>query len=223
MIHASTFEYLDDLGAHDTKDWFDAHRTRYNAVLQNLADVAEAIIAEVGATDLPFAQANPDPRATISRIHRDMRFAKDGRSKYKTDFFLIFKAPPTSIAGYYLHVERDNVYAGGGAFTPQPGELDRIRQSIQQGYDRWLAVVGSPDMTRTFPDGLTSPETLKIAPKGYDPRDPAIEYLRRKGFCANHALSMAQIQRTDALADITHTFATVRPLVEYLNAATKPA
>ena len=221
MIHASTFEYLDDLGAHDTKEWFDAHRARYNAVLQNLADTAEAVIAEVGATDRTFARANPDPRATISRIHRDMRFAKDGRSKYKTDFFLMFKAAPTAIAGYYLHIERDNVYAGGGSFTPQPGELDRIRQSIQQRYDRWLAVVETPAMTHTFPHGLTSPETLKIAPKGYDPHDPAIEYLRRKGFCANHALSMALIQRTDALADITQTFTTVRPLVDDLNAATK--
>jgi AcrR family transcriptional regulator len=58
-----------------------------------------------------------------------MRFAKPGRSKYKPDFFLSFHASTrgAGIAGFYLHIEPGNVYAGGGSFTPDPASLEKIR------------------------------------------------------------------------------------------------
>jgi uncharacterized protein (TIGR02453 family) len=223
MIDATTFAFLRGITEHNTKEWFEDNRDAYTDVLANLTDVSQALITEFGKVHPGFAAANPTPRAALSRIHRDMRFAKPGKPRYKSDFFLTFKAPADSpaVAGFYLHVEPDNVYSGGGAFTPQRPELTRIRKRLAGSYDTWLAVVESKPMTTMFPDGLTSPENLKIAPQGYDPEDPAIEYLRMKGYCANNPMTMARAQQPESVGDVVETFSTVRPLVDYLNEAAR--
>jgi uncharacterized protein (TIGR02453 family) len=221
MIRATTFAFLRELADNDTREWFEDHRADYDTVMDNLAETAETIIARVDESEKGFAAANPDPRAAISRIHRDMRFAKPGKSKFKPDFFVSFHPTTASagIAGYYLHIEPGNVYAGGGSFTPDPASLGRIRTRMSASYSRWTAVAESTEMTAMFPHGLTAPETLKIAPQGFDPADPAIEYLRMKGYCANRPLTMKRIQAQESVGDVVETFATVRPLVEYLNDA----
>jgi len=38
-----------------------------------------------------------------------------------------------------------------------------------------------------------------------------------KGFCANHPLTNTRAQQGDVLSEITDTFRTVRPLVDYIN------
>jgi uncharacterized protein (TIGR02453 family) len=222
MIDAKTFDFLTDITENNTKEWFEDHRDAYNDVLANLTSVAEAVIAAYDAESPGFANANPNPRATISRIYRDLRFAKPGKPRYKSDFFLTFKpAGDPLVAGYYLHVEPGNVYSGGGAFTPQRPELNRIRERLAGSYEKWLSVVESTPMQTMFPHGLTSPEDLKIAPKGYDPEDPAIAYLRMKGYCANRPMTMARSKQAAALGDVIESFVTVRPLVEYLNDAVR--
>lgn len=223
VIDAKTFDFLHDITENNTKEWFEENRGAYNDVLTNLTDVSSALIADFDKENAGFAAANPDPRRTISRIHRDMRFAKPRKPRFKSDFFLAFKAPAAApaIAGYYLHIESGNVYSGGGAFTPQRPELTRIRKRMAGAYEKWLAAVESKPMTRMFPDGLTSPGNLKIAPQGYDPDDPAIEYLRMKGYCANRPMTMSRVQESDSTADVVETFRTVRPLVDYLNEAAR--
>jgi uncharacterized protein (TIGR02453 family) len=223
VIDAKTFDFLHDITENNTKEWFEGHRAAYNDVLANLTDVSLALISGFDKENVGFAAANPDPRRTISRIHRDMRFAKPGKPRFKSEFFLMFKAPAAApaIAGFYLHVEPGNVYFGGGAFTPQRPELTRIRKRLSNSYEKWLAVVESEPMKRMFPHGLTSPGNVKIAPQGYDPDDPAIEYLRMKGYCANRPMTMARVQESDSITDVVETFRTVRPLVDYLNEAAR--
>lgn len=223
VIDAKTFDFLHDITENNTKEWFEGHRAAYNDVLANLTDVSLALISGFDKENVGFAAANPDPRRTISRIHRDMRFAKPGKPRFKSEFFLMFKAPAAApaIAGFYLHVEPGNVYFGGGAFTPQRPELTRIRKRLSNSYEKWLAVVESEPMKRMFPHGLTSPGNVKIAPQGYDSDDPAIEYLRMKGYCANRPMTMARVQESDSITDVVETFRTVRPLVDYLNEAAR--
>ena len=219
MILHTTFDYLRDLEENNDREWFEAHRDRYDAYRENLTDVAGDLIAAASAFDPRVREANPDPSKCVSRTHRDMRFNKSNKPPYKTDAFISLNSVggATSSAGYYFHVERGNTYAGGGVFTTDPPLLTKVRERISRSYDKWLSVAESTDMKKTFPDGLTSPETLKVAPHGFDVDDPAIEYLRMKGFCANHPLTNTRAQQGDVLSEITDTFRTVRPLVDYIN------
>lgn len=219
MIERSTFEFFRQLEQNNTKVWLEAHRTEYTAMRENLVEVAEELIAAASAFDPRVREANSDPARCVSRTHRDMRFNKGNKPPYKTDAFIALNSVggATSSAGYYLHIELGNTYVGGGVFTTDPPLLHAIRHRISNSYDQWLKVVESDEMKRTFVDGLTAPETLKVAPHGYDVDDPAIEYLRMKGFCANRPLTAARVQDADVLDEIVATFQSVRPLVDFIN------
>jgi len=221
MIHSMTFDFLHNLAQNNTKKWFDKHRRDYDLAITNLTDMAQALISAYDQKDSGFAKANPDPRATISRIYRDMRFAKAGAPPFKPDFFLSFSTNSNgpAVADFYVHVQPGNVYSGGGAYLPTAPELRRIRQSLAGAYDEWLAVAESPAMKTMFPEGLTGPVSLKTAPRGFSSDDPAIKYLRMKGYCANRPMTTERAEQPESTVDVIDTFTTVRPLVDYLNSA----
>ena len=147
-----------------------------------------------------------------------MRFGT-GKPPYKSEVFIMLNGvgEAQSSASYYLHIEPGNVYAGGGIFVTEPKVLNHIRGRISSSYDAWLSVAESPAMQRMFPKGLTAPDSVKVAPHGYDVYDPAIQYLRMKGFCANRPLTRKQVEQDGGLDDVVQTFLTVKPMVDFIN------
>lgn len=219
MIATSTFDFLKGIASHNEKEWLDQHRDAYEAAKADLADLAGALIDRSGEFDDKVGKANGDPVRCVSRLNRDMRFTK-GKPPYKTDFFISLGVGELqSTASYYVHVEPGACYAGGGVFTTAPEALGKIRDRIVAATDKWNSIVEAPELRRAFPKGLTSPGTLKTAPRGYDADHPAIEYLRMKGFCANHPLTNKAMQDKDAVDEIVRTFKAVRPLVDFINDA----
>ncbi|KFF58270.1 hypothetical protein JF66_19745, partial [Cryobacterium sp. MLB-32] len=79
MIDVTTFDFLHDMTENNATEWFEGNRGADNDVLSNLTDVSHALITGFEKENAGFAAANADPRRTISRIHRDMRFAKPGK------------------------------------------------------------------------------------------------------------------------------------------------
>src|SRR4051794_18350024 len=81
--------FLRDLGAHNSRDWFQAHYAEYQALL---VDPARAFVVTMGER-LPALgadiRAEPPVRGSILAINRDIRFAKD-KSPYKTYLDLWF-------------------------------------------------------------------------------------------------------------------------------------
>ncbi len=73
MIDAATFKFLCDLGKNNDKEWFEAHRDRYDTALDNLTDVAATLIDAAARYDGAVAELDLDPKKCVSRIHRDMR------------------------------------------------------------------------------------------------------------------------------------------------------
>ena len=72
-----TFTALLDLGRHNYKTWFEAHRSIYEThVLQPLRDLVSDLADSMLGIDLSFEVA-PAVGKTISRIYRDTRFSKD--------------------------------------------------------------------------------------------------------------------------------------------------
>lgn len=220
MIEKYTFDFLKGIAAHNDKEWFEDHRDDYERAKANLVDVAGRLIGAASRFDPKVANANAEPTKCVTRINRDMRFAK-GKPPYKTDLFVMLNSVGDyqGSASYYLHVEPGGCYAGGGIFTTEPKALDHIRKRIAASVPKWTGVVESCEMRAMFPNGLTSPGELKRAPQGYDPDHLAIEYLRMKGFCANRKLTNKQLQDEDALDAVVETFKAAQPLVGYLNDA----
>lgn len=219
MIQTTTFAFLEGIAAHNNKAWLDTHREDYAAAKADVTEAARVLIERADEFDTKVARANDDPARCISRLNRDMRFPK-GKLPYKTEFFISLGVGELqSSAFYYVHVEPGRCYAGGGIFITQPGPLGRVRDRIVAQTDRWDAVMQAAGMRTLFPDGLTSPETLKQAPRGYDAGHKAIAYLRMKGFCANRPLTNTPMQADEAFDEVVRTFKAARPLVDFINEA----
>ena len=86
------FQFFRDLARHNQKTWMDANRERYQeCVIRPFRRLLEATSPAVLALDSRIDTAARGGR-NISRINRDIRFAKD-KTPYKTQMYLKFCAP----------------------------------------------------------------------------------------------------------------------------------
>jgi len=218
MIVPKTFQFLRDLQKHNDKDWFEDHRDAYDAAIDNLTEVTAKLIDDAASFDPTIGELKLDPKTCISRIHRDMRFQK-GKPPYKPDWFILIggDAQGGSAAGYHLHIQPSDSYAGGGVYTPEAGTLADIRKRISAHFDDWTAIVEGKDLTDVMPGGVEAPDELKTIPRGFDKEDPAADWLRMKGFVANRPLANKDLQGDDAHDLIIEAFVAARPLVAFLN------
>ena len=107
------------LAFHQTKDWFEFNRAIYEGEIKGpLGDLVEELTAR-------FAKAKTslkgDRKASLFRINRDVRFAKD-KSPYKTNAGAVLsrtgaKNDPGML---YVHVSAEGCFAAAGFWQPEP-------------------------------------------------------------------------------------------------------
>ncbi|MGR9052400.1 MAG: DUF2461 family protein [Gammaproteobacteria bacterium] len=86
---AGTFAFLDDLSGTRDKDWFQANRARYEGfLLEPMRDLVTAVAPRLQSA-LPDLECRPQVDKTLTRINRDLRFAR-GRSPYKDHMLALF-------------------------------------------------------------------------------------------------------------------------------------
>ncbi len=178
------FTFLEELEAHNDRDWFQANKARYEA------DVREPALDFIEAFAPRLAELSPhlvaEPRS-LFRIHRDTRFSKDKRP-YKTHcgiFFRHERAKEAQTPGLYLHLAPGEVFCGGGIRHPDGPALARLRDRIAADPEAWTQAAHRGVFAERY---RIWGEALKRAPAGYDPAHPLIEDLKRKEFIAITAL-----------------------------------
>jgi uncharacterized protein (TIGR02453 family) len=78
----AAFRFLRDLERNNAKAWFEAHRDVYEReVREPMRRLVEALDAALGSI---APEIVGDPRRSMFRIHRDVRFSRD-KSPYKTN------------------------------------------------------------------------------------------------------------------------------------------
>ena len=122
-------------------------------------------------------------------------------------------------AGYYFHCEPGQSFAAGGFYMPDAPQLAKIRQEIDYGFDEWKKIVENKNFKKHFPEGISGIETLSRPPKGYDENNPAIYYLKMKGFIISHSFADIEMQEKDLIAKVVKTFEAMKPLINFLNKA----
>jgi len=128
--------------------------------------------------------ADPRPQGgSMFRIYRDIRFSKDKRP-YKTFASAQFRherGKDVHAPGFYVHLGADEVFAGSGIWHPDGVSLAKIRNAIVEQPARWKRILSAKKFRETM---HLSGESLKRAPRGFDPEHPLIEELKRKDFIA---------------------------------------
>lgn len=210
------FDFLRELKRNNTRDWFQANKERYendvrHAGLQFISDFGP----HLRKISTSFV-ADPRPvGGSMFRIYRDVRFSKV-KSPYKTAVGIQFRHKSrrdVHSPGFYLHLEPDSCFAGVGIYHPDGPTLGKVREFLVEDPERWKRTKSGKRFRDAFELGG---ESLKRAPKGYDPGHPMIEDLRRKDFVAFAQISESKVTDPGFLSEYTRLCRSGAPLVKLL-------
>ena len=143
------------LGFHQTKEWFEANRAIYEGQIKGpLGDLVEDLASRFAKAGTPL---KGDRKASLFRINRDVRFAKD-KSPYKTNAGAVLtRTGAKNDPGlFYIHIAADGCFCAAGFYQPEPEELARLRGAIARaqsvGRDDRQARQRRPDAVRRIRD-----------------------------------------------------------------------
>jgi len=113
IFTAETFRFFRELARHNRKEWMDANRDRYKThVVEPLRNLLDALAPAARKLN-PRFDTSGRTGPSISRINRDIRFAKD-KTPYRTQMYLMFADAATWKLGgqLYVGISPDVVTAG---------------------------------------------------------------------------------------------------------------
>jgi uncharacterized protein (TIGR02453 family) len=217
-----TLAFLRGLERNNNRPWFEAHRTEYEEhVKQPMADLVEEM-------DLRLAKFAPemvgDPKRSVFRIHRDIRFSKD-KSPYKTNAgcWLFHGGGSSKVgreahgggAGFYFHLQPGRSFTAGGCWMPPRPALQKFRAAIARDPRAFERLVSSPGLRRM--GGISEESKLKGMPRGYSDDHPAARWLRLESFTVGRSLTDAQVTGPRLTAILESDYKSILPLVRWLN------
>jgi len=209
---AELFDFLVRLKRNNRREWFLKNKARYETVIKepSIRFVCDA----AGPLQEISDYLRSDPKSSLFRIYRDIRFSNDKRP-YKThvgmQFGLSSGSKDVHAPGYYLHLEPGGCFVCGGIWQPDRLALLKIREEIIARPEEWKKVTRG--LTLSDEDKLSRP------PKGFGREHPLMDDLKRKSIIALIDLNERQICGKGFMADFTKSTRKMAPLVEFLSKA----
>ncbi|RDV16208.1 DUF2461 domain-containing protein [Pontibacter diazotrophicus] len=214
IIQKSTLQFLAELAAHNTREWFAEHKSRYEDARKNYISFLDEMLQEMQHFE-PAARGQRG-KDLVFRIYRDVRFSKDKRP-YKDHFgaYVAEGGRKSTLPGYYLHLAgNNNSFVAGGLWMPPADQLKAVRQEIDYNLDAFKGIVESTDFKNRF--GELQGEQLKTTPKGYDRENPAIDYLRHKSWNAIMPLPDNVVLQDNFMQVVLDAFQALKPFNDFL-------
>ncbi len=216
----NTFDFLQDLEANNSKDWFDANRDRYDAHWKGAAlDFIADVSSEMARLEPPL-MAEPKINGSLRRINRDVRFSKD-KSPYNARLHMIFwvGGHPNRSPGVHIVLNSLGVGYGAGQFGIEPAALSALRKRIVDPKDG-DALIAALEAAESIGCRMGDPDLVRL-PKGFDAVGRRADLLRHKAIVARTidtdapAASVIGDTGKSWVLDITKT---LLPLVRWLKA-----
>jgi uncharacterized protein (TIGR02453 family) len=219
MITKEALQFLTDLIANNNTEWMHANKKRYENYKKEYHNYIASILNEMKPLDESLELL--EVKNCTFRINRDIRFSKD-KSPYKTNMgvWLTQNKFRKNSPGYYIHFEKGNSFIAGGVWCPEAEELKKIRKEITFFYEDLEAIVNEDNFKKEF-ISITQNESnsLKNAPKGFEPNHPAIEFLKLKSFTASEKIDDKLFTNKDFSKVIAQKLIVLRPLNDFLTRA----
>ena len=211
------FRFFAELKKNNNRDWFAANKPRYlESVVQPMGGYITAIAPYLVRIS-PFYKANPKPHGgSMFRIYRDTRYTKDKRP-YKENVGCQFRheaGKDAHAAGFYVHIANDEIFFGGGVWTPPNTVLGKIRDAIVEQPERWKKITRNRAFMQRF--GAVHGDGLKRPPRGYDADHPYVEDLKRKTFFAVQTASRELATSPEFINEVSRAFKAASPLMAFL-------
>jgi uncharacterized protein (TIGR02453 family) len=211
-ISPETLQFLRDLKANNNRDWFAENKPIFQTANANIAQFVDVLLAEMRKVD---NIENESGKKSLFRIYRDVRFSAD-KSPYKTHLAAHLKRATQWLrGGYYVHLEPDGLFIGGGFWKPEPKDLKLIRDEIAHHAQPLRDIIGDKGFKNMW--GELGGDQVKTAPKGYSKDHPAIDLLRFKGFTFTREFSDEEALSEDFHFEIVKSFIALRPFFDYMS------
>ena len=219
MITKEAIQFLEDLIANNNTEWMHANKKRYENYKKDYYNYIASILAALKPLDKSLEPL--EVKNCTFRINRDIRFSKD-KSPYKTNMGVWFTQNKFSknSPGYYIHFEKGKSFIAGGVWCPEPNELKRIRKEIDFFYEDLEAIINDKKFKSEF-GALTRDEnnTLKKAPKDFDPNHTAIDFLKLKSFTASEKIDDELFLDKNFAKIVAQKLIVLKPLNDFLTRA----
>ncbi len=221
----AAFTFFRGLKRNNRKDWFEDHRPQYESEIRGpMRDLIEEV-------DVHLARVAPefigDPKRSMFRIHRDIRFSKD-KSPYKTAAGVWFyhadagrkvgQEAEGGGAGIYFHLAPDGCFSAGGIWMPASPVLRKIRDALDEDHQGFEETIGGAKFKRRF-GSLSEESMLKRMPRGFDEDHPAAKWLRYKSFTVHRPLTAAQVHSKKLPNTLAGDVEMMLPFLRWLNTA----
>jgi uncharacterized protein (TIGR02453 family) len=195
-IPREAFTFFEGLASHNTREWFQANKDVYERACRK---PMQSLLAELAPT---YGSGK------LTRINRDMRFARD-QAPYKT-----FIASGVG-RKYYVSLSKDGLYVGTGIYMPDGPTLRRLREAIAaDASGRMIAAMVASLRRKKY--SVATHETSATAPRGYNDKHPRIELLRMKDLHAGKQLPPSTLSTRKALGRVVDVMDDIKPLSDWL-------
>jgi uncharacterized protein (TIGR02453 family) len=213
----AALDFIGDLTENNNRDWFNAHKKRYQDALELFRGFTGKLLAGIAMFDPSLG--NLEPKDTIFRIYKDVRFSRD-KLPYKTHFgcWMARGGRKSTDAGYYFHLEPGKSFMAAGVWMPPREQLNLIRQEILYQPDAYLKLINAPPMKTHYERGGKE-DMLKKGPLGFPKDFIHMDELKYKHYVWSRAYSDSEVQQKDFAGTVTEDCKGLFPVVSYLNHA----
>lgn len=201
------------LAFHQNREWFGENRDLYDVeVALPMAALITDLSAACAARGLPLKGS---PKASIFRINRDIRFAKD-KSPYKTHAGAVLTRSGTKNDDglFYVHIDPEGCFCAAGFYEPEPAKLAALRRAMIDAPAKYMAARDALGARGLAFDPQWS---LKRAPREAAgvTDETLLAALKLKSLVVRRAIAAGRIEDTGLVADLADFIADALPLLDW--------
>jgi uncharacterized protein (TIGR02453 family) len=214
MIEETTIDFLRNLAANNTREWFADNKIWYENSKNNFVEFCDKVLQELKTIQPDLA--NTEIKDCIFRINRDVRFSKD-KSPYKSYLSAAF-GPGGRHSGkidYYLQLQPETTFLGGGMWQPSAQNLAKFRQEIDYNPQFLKNIIETKAFKEHFP--VVHGEKLKTSPKNYGADHVDIELLKFKEMFYLKNFNDLEVKSKDFVKNIIAHCKILKPYIDYTN------
>ena len=188
------FSFWKGLERNNNREWFQAHKEQYEQAVRRPMQLLIDELAPLYG------------RGRLSRINRDMRFAKE--QPYKNYL-------ATGVAGSYLSFSKEGLWVGTGMYKPEPAALRQLREAIAddasgQELTRVIAALRRKGFEVDTHARLVKP------PRGFDEAHPRADLLRMKDIYVGRLFGPEDVSSANVLRGVAKAIAELEPFRAWL-------
>ncbi len=218
MNFKTIYRFLIELQINNNRAWFNNNKQRYLEAKELFDTFVDQLIQGLKTVDNSIDVESA--KDCVFRIYRDTRFSKN-KAPYKENFgaSIVRGGRKSPFAGYYINIEPDRSFVGGGIYHPDSRVLRALRQHIFEHSEEFKHILNDKSFKAYFPEIYG--DKLKIAPKGFPKDFSEIDLLKHKDYAVIHKLDNDFFLQYDVIIQLLKIYEIQKPFNDFLNESLK--